>query len=93
MDLGGEFCLICGAGPPLFTDRMCEKCTRDRVTLAKVPKNVPWTKCARCGIVDFQGKWTDVDDDDKFDHNTKKATFMSVTHSRKKCYVSFYECI
>jgi len=64
MDLGGEFCLICGAGPPLFTDRMCEKCTRDRVTLAKVPKNVPWTKCARCGIVDFQGKWTDVDDDD-----------------------------
>ena len=64
MDLGGEFCLICGAGPPLFSDRMCEKCTRDRITLVKVPKNVPWTKCARCGIVDFQGKWSNVEDED-----------------------------
>jgi len=64
MDLGGEFCLVCGADPPLFTDRMCEKCTRDRVTLAKVPKNAAWTKCARCGIIDFQGKWSNVDDED-----------------------------
>ncbi|RJU87013.1 MAG: hypothetical protein DWC02_03540 [Candidatus Poseidoniales archaeon] len=64
MDLGGEFCLICGAEPPLFSDRMCEKCTRDRVTLVKVPKNVPWTRCARCGIVDFQGKWSNVDPED-----------------------------
>ncbi len=60
MDLGGDFCLICGGEPPLFTDRMCEKCTRDRVTLVKVPKNVPWTRCARCGIIDFKGKWSDV---------------------------------
>ena len=64
MDLGGEFCLVCGAEPPLFSDRMCEKCTRDRVTLVKVPKNVPWTRCARCGIIEFQGKWSDVDPDD-----------------------------
>ena len=64
MDLGGEFCLVCGAAPPLFTGRMCEKCTRDRVTLVKVPKNAPWTKCARCGIIDFQGKWTNVEDED-----------------------------
>ncbi len=64
MDLGGDFCLVCGAEPPLFTDRMCEKCTRDRVTLAKVPKNAPWTKCARCGIIDFQGKWSNVGDED-----------------------------
>ena len=64
MDLGGEFCLICGAEPPLFSGRMCEKCTRDRVSLVKVPKNVPWTKCARCGIIDFQGKWSHVDSED-----------------------------
>ena len=64
MDLGGDFCLVCGADPPLFSGRMCEKCTRDRVTLVKVPKNVPWTKCARCGIIDFQGKWTAVEDED-----------------------------
>ena len=64
MDLGGEFCLVCGAEPPLFTGRMCEKCTRDRVSLVKVPKNVPWTKCARCGVIDFQGKWSHVDSQD-----------------------------
>ena len=60
MDLGGEFCLVCGAEPPLFSGRMCEKCTRDRVSLV----NVPWTKCARCGIIDFQGKWSHVDSED-----------------------------
>jgi nonsense-mediated mRNA decay protein 3 len=64
MDLGGEFCLICGAEPPLFSDRMCEKCTRERVSLAKVPKNVPWTRCARCGIIDFQAKWSNVASED-----------------------------
>jgi len=64
MDLGGDFCLVCGAEPPLFTGRMCEKCTRDRVSLVKVPKNVPWTKCARCGVIDFQGKWSHVDSED-----------------------------
>lgn len=64
MDLGGEFCLVCGAAPPLFTGRMCEKCTRERVSLAKVPKNVPWIKCARCSKVDFQGKWSDVESEE-----------------------------
>ena len=63
MDLGGEFCLVCGADPPLFSDRMCEKCTRDRVTWPS-SKNVPWTRCARCGIIDFQGKWSHVDEED-----------------------------
>ena len=64
MDLGDEFCLICGASPPLFSGRMCERCTRDRVTLADVPKNVPWTKCARCDMIDFQGKWTNVESEE-----------------------------
>lgn len=64
MDLGDEFCLICGDTSPLYSDRMCEKCTRERVSLVDVPKNVPWTKCARCGMIDFQGKWTNVDSDD-----------------------------
>ena len=31
--LGGEFCLVCGAEPPLFTDKMCEPCTRKRPKL------------------------------------------------------------
>ena len=55
--LGGEFCLVCGAEPPLFGDRMCEPCLRARTVLAKVPENVPWVRCARCGIVEIDGKW------------------------------------
>ena len=55
--LGGEFCLVCGAEPPLFGDRMCEPCLRARTVLAKVPENVPWVRCARCGIVEIEGKW------------------------------------
>ena len=55
--LGGEFCLVCGAEPPLFGDRMCETCLRARTVLAKVPENVPWVRCARCGIVEIEGKW------------------------------------
>jgi len=64
MDLGGEFCLVCGAAPPLYSGRMCEKCTRERVKLAEIPKNVPWTRCARCGRIDFQGKWCEVEEDE-----------------------------
>ena len=56
-NLGGEFCLVCGADPPLFGDRMCEGCLRARTVLAKIPENVPWVRCARCGIVEIEGKW------------------------------------
>lgn len=55
--LGGDFCLVCGADPPLFGDRMCEPCVRVRTTLATLPENVPWVRCARCGIVELDGKW------------------------------------
>jgi nonsense-mediated mRNA decay protein 3 len=55
--LGGDFCLVCGSENPLFSGRMCEECTRKRVKLVEVPENVPWVRCARCGIVEIQGKW------------------------------------
>jgi len=58
--LGGDFCLVCGSEPPLFTDRLCEVCCRKRTKLAIVPTNVPWVRCARCGIVELEGKWTDI---------------------------------
>lgn len=61
--LGGEFCLICGADPPLYGDRMCEECTRKRIKLVEVPENVPWVRCARCGIVEIQGKWVFISED------------------------------
>ncbi len=61
--LGGEFCLVCGADPPLYGERMCEECTRKRIKLVEVPENVPWVRCARCGIVEIQGKWVFISED------------------------------
>jgi nonsense-mediated mRNA decay protein 3 len=42
---------------------MCEVCTRKRIKLVEVPENVPWVRCARCGIVEIQGKWVFISED------------------------------
>ena len=65
--LGADFCLVCGAPPPLFGDRLCESCLRKRTKLAEVPENVPWVRCARCGIVEIQGKWVSISEDEVWD--------------------------
>ncbi len=65
--LGGEFCLVCGADPPLYGDRMCEPCLRARTVLVKMPENVPWVRCARCGIVEIDGKWEDTTEENVWD--------------------------
>lgn len=66
-NLGDDFCLVCGSPPPLFGERMCEGCLRKRIHLAEVPENVPWVRCARCGIVEIQGKWVHLDEADIWD--------------------------
>jgi len=60
MDLGGEFCVACGAEPPLFYDRMCKKCTLLRVTPIVVPETVQHFQCARCGLHEVGGRWVDL---------------------------------
>ncbi len=65
--LGEDFCLVCGAPPPLFGERMCEPCFRKRVKLAEVPENVPWVRCARCDIVELQGKWVNITEEEVWD--------------------------
>lgn len=65
--LGGDFCLVCGADPPLYGERMCEPCVRKRVKLVQVPENIPWVRCARCGIVEIQGKWVHISEDEIWD--------------------------
>ena len=74
--LGGEFCLVCGADPPLFGDKMCEECTRKRVNLVQVPENVPWVRCARCGIVEIQGKWVHITEDEIWDELIQRNVFF-----------------
>ena len=66
-ELGDDFCLVCGSPPPLFGERMCESCLRKRVKLAQAPENVPWVRCARCGIVEIQGKWVKLTEEEVWD--------------------------
>ena len=67
VDLGGAFCLVCGAPPPLFTDGMCESCSRERTTLMRAPDNIPWTRCARCGATEVEGRWTFIENETLMD--------------------------
>ena len=66
-ELGDAFCLVCGDPPPLYGDRMCEPCLRVRTKLAIVPENVGWVRCARCGMTEIQGRWTQLSDEDVYD--------------------------
>ena len=66
-DLGDDFCLVCGSPPPLFGERMCETCLRKRIKLAQVPENIPWVRCARCGMAEIQGKWVNISEQEIWD--------------------------
>lgn len=60
IDLGGDFCVVCGSEPPLFHERMCEKCTRLRLKLADVPEHIQYFQCARCGVYEIGGRWVEM---------------------------------
>ena len=64
LDLGGGFCIICGSPPPLVHDRMCEVCLRNRLQLVDIPPTVQHICCARCGLVEVQGRWIEIAEDD-----------------------------
>jgi nonsense-mediated mRNA decay protein 3 len=64
IDLGGDFCVVCGAEPPLYHERMCEQCTRIRSTIAKVPQHIQYFQCASCHLYDVGGRWVEVSIDD-----------------------------
>ena len=74
MELGGEFCLVCGSPPPLFGQRICEACFRERLQLVKIPKNINWSRCPRCQITKIDKSWVKVDDDW---NQGKKVSFLA----------------
>ena len=73
MDLGGGFCVICGAEPPLVHDRMCENCLRKRITVVKLPDTVQHFRCYRCGLVEVQGRWIEIPDDDLWEELIQRS--------------------
>lgn len=60
IDLGGDFCVVCGSEPPLYHERMCEQCTRLRVKLAEAPEHIQYFQCARCEVYQIGGKWIEM---------------------------------
>ena len=64
MDLGEAFCIVCGSPPPLFGERMCEKCFRKRNILAEIPTNVNWSRCPRCDLTSLSGRWIEIADEE-----------------------------
>lgn len=73
MDLGGEFCLVCGAKPPLYLDRMCEKCTRARVKLVEIPETIQHFRCARCDLIEVGGRWVKIPPDELHEDLVNRA--------------------
>ena len=67
MSLGGSFCLICGAEPPLHADRLCEACLRERHVLFEIEPNLQYTVCRRCDAVERRGKWLPLVEEEVWD--------------------------
>ena len=67
VSLGGSFCLICGAEPPLHADRLCEACLRERHVLFEIEPNLQYTVCRRCDAVERRGKWLPLVEEEVWD--------------------------
>ena len=61
---GGAFCIICGADPPLSSDRTCETCLRDRTALSKMPDRIQQNRCSKCSCYEVKGRWSEMTDED-----------------------------
>ena len=60
----GAFCIICGAPPPLTSERMCETCLRQRTELSKLPERIQQSRCAKCDSYEVRGRWSKMDAED-----------------------------
>jgi len=63
MSLGESFCIICGGPPPLYMQRMCESCMRQRHTISSLPERIQFTRCARSGTIETDFGWVELDDE------------------------------
>jgi len=59
----GAFCIVCGAPPPLTSERMCEACMRQRTTLSKIPEIIQQSRCSKCDSYEVRGRWSEMDPD------------------------------
>ena len=57
-----EFCIVCGAPPPVYAGRLCESCLRDRTHLSKIPERLQQARCSKCRLHNVGKSWSDNDD-------------------------------
>ena len=57
-----EFCIVCGAPPPVYAGRLCESCLRDRTHLSKIPDRLQQARCSKCRLHNVGKSWSDNDD-------------------------------
>ena len=69
---GGAFCIICGAEPPLSSDRMCETCLRERTVLSMIPERIQQDRCAKCSSYEVKGRWSKMSEDDISDMRVRE---------------------
>ena len=56
-----EFCIVCGAPPPVYAGRLCESCLRDRTHLSKIPERLQQARCSKCRLHNVGKSWSDND--------------------------------
>lgn len=54
-----EFCIVCGAPPPVYEGRMCEHCLRSRTELSLIPDRLQQSRCSKCKLHQVGKGWSD----------------------------------
>ncbi len=83
----GAFCIVCGAPPPLTSDRLCETCLRARVKLSTMPERIQQDRCSKCGFFEVRGRWTEIEGDSLADLRIREN--LMVEDRSKQVSVSF----
>ena len=64
MSRGEAFCIVCGAGPPLSSNRLCESCFRERNKLSECEETSQAYRCPKCDMHFESGRWGFLESDD-----------------------------
>jgi len=62
VSLGEAFCVVCGDSGPLTSNRLCESCFRERVTLSELTATIQSVRCPKCAMVLHSGRWVNIPD-------------------------------
>jgi len=59
-------CALCGREVKELIEGLCVDCFRSRRSIFEIPRILNVTRCPRCGLYLFSGKWEDIDEESAF---------------------------